>query len=226
MPESLYIADLEHCGGDPVQRILLHLREPYTFRAGQYLQVQAPDGTQIPLSIASAPTRLPELELHYRSTPASPEAQIMDVLLTGSTLTVTRAVGDVRCGAPNQALFIVAGGSGIAQAFSCAEYRHATKAPAPATILWCADQPGDIYQIELLQSYGPVDLHVITDDRRTADNEGMVWLAQHCRNYSQAYVVLAGGPGFVYAATDVLLAAGFKSDQLHADVYAYAPREL
>ena len=110
--------------------------------------------------------------------------------------------------------------------FKLAKSAHATKALAPTTILWCADQPADIYQTELLQSYEPIDLHVITDDRRTADNEGLMWLAQHCPNYSQAYVVLAGGPGFVYTATDILLAAGFRADQLHADVYTYAPREL
>ena len=201
------------------------MREPYTFRAGQYLQVQAPDGTLIPLSIASAPTRLPELELHYRSTPDLPEARVMDVLLTGNTLTITRAAGEVRCGAPNQPLFIAAGGSGAAQAFSCAEYRHATKAAASTTILWCADQPEDIYQTELLRSYARLDLQIVTDDRRTPDNEGMVWLAQHCQNFTNAYVVLAGGPGFVYATTDILLAAGFSPDQLHADAYTYAPRE-
>lgn len=200
------------------------MRDSYTFRAGQYLQIQAPDGTLIPLSIASSPTRLPELELHYRSTPDLHEAQVMDDLLTGSTLTFTRAMGDVRTGAPQQRLFVIAGGSGVAQAFSCAEYRHAAQAAASITILWCADQSQDIYQRELLTSYDNLTLHVKIDERRTPDNEGMSWLVGHCAEYHDAYVVIAGSPGFVYTATDILLGHGFNRNQLHADAYSYAPR--
>lgn len=200
------------------------MRDAYTFRAGQYLQIQAPDGTLIPLSIASSPTRLPELELHYRSTPDLHEAQVMDVLLTGSTLTFTRAMGDVRTGAPQQQLFVVAGGSGVAQAFSCAEYRHSSQATASTTILWCADQTQDIYQRARLASYNNLTLHVKIDERRTPDNEGMSWLADNCADFREAYVVLAGSPGFVYTATDILLRAGFNRNQLHADAYSYAPR--
>lgn len=225
MPEPLYTADILRITGQPVQQIVLRLRDNYSFRAGQYLQVQAPDGMLIPLSIASAPTRLPEIELHYRSDPNMPEAAAMDDLVTGSTLSFTRARGDVRCGAPHQALFIIAGGSGAAQAFSCAEYRAATYATGPTTVLWCADKAQDIYHREILEGYGGVELHIIVDDRRTPDNEGLTWLRDHCEGYKNAYVVLAGGPGFVYTTTDVLLAQGFARDQLHADVYTYAPRE-
>jgi CDP-4-dehydro-6-deoxyglucose reductase len=225
LPESLYTADILQTTGHPVQRIMLRMRDSYTFRAGQYLQIQAPDGTLIPLSIASSPTRLPELELHYRSAPELPEAQIMDTLLTGSTLTFTRAVGDVRCGAPHQRLFVIAGGSGAAQAFSCAEYRHATYARASTIVLWCADQAQDIYNSDLLTSYNDLDLHVKIDDRRTPDNEGLSWLDKHCADYGDSYVVLAGGPGFVYTATDILLGHGYNRNQLHADAYSYAPRE-
>lgn len=224
MPESLYTAQIVRVSGQPVQRILLRLQDHYTFRAGQYLQVQAPDGTLIPLSIASAPTRLPELELHYRSSATAPEARIMDDLITGSTLMLTSAGGDVRSGAPNQPLFVVAGGSGAAQAFSCAEYRNHNAGQAPTTILWCADKPEDIYDDELLRGYANVDLHITTDDQRTPDNEGLVWLTRNCKRYLDAYVILAGGPGFVYAATDILLANGFARGQLHADAYSWAPR--
>ena len=208
-----------------MQRIMLRMRNAYTFRAGQYLQVQAPNGTLIPLSIASSPTRLPELELHYRSAPELAEAQIMDSLLTGSTLTFTRATGDVRSGAPHQRLFVIAGGNGAAQAFGCAEYRHTTSARASTIVLWCADQPQDIYNRDLLESYNDLDLHVKVDARRTPENEGLSWLDKHCSDYRDSYVVLAGGPGFVYTATDILLGHGFNRDQLHADVYSYAPRQ-
>ena len=121
--------------------------------------------------------------------------------------------------------FCVAGGSGAAQAFSCAEYRHATHANTSTVVLWCADQSQDIYNTDLLASYNDLDLHVKIDDRRTPDNEGLSWLDKHCSDYRDSYVVLAGGPGFVYTATDILLGHGFNRNQLHADAYSYAPRQ-
>lgn len=211
--------------GAPVQQLILRLRDAYSFRAGQYLKVQASHDMLVPLSIASSPTRLPELELHYRSTAASAEARAMDELLTGNTLELTHPGGDVRSGAPGQPLFIVAGGSGAAQAFSCAEYRSSIGATAPITVLWCADEPADIYRQDTLRGYANVELHICIDDRRTADNEGLQWLAANCQHHRQAYVILAGGPGFVFAATDVLLQNGFSRNQLHADAFRYAPGE-
>ena len=50
--------------GAPVQRIVLRMPDRFRFRPGQYLEVLHPDGP-VPMSIASAPHRLPELHLHY-----------------------------------------------------------------------------------------------------------------------------------------------------------------
>ena len=117
-------ADILHRSGHPVQRIVVEVPHDYNFEAGQYLCIEA-DGIAVPLSIASAPERLPELELHYRSTPGLREAEAVDELLTGSQLPLSPAQGDVRCGAPREPLLIIAGGSGAAQAFACAEHRAA-----------------------------------------------------------------------------------------------------
>ena len=67
-------------------------------------------------------------------------------------------------------------------------------------------------------------LKVCVDDRRTEENEGLVWLREHAQEYAGYRIILAGSPGFVYAATDVLLAAGITQQAMHADAYAYAPR--
>ncbi len=217
--------------GAPTQVITLAVDAGYQFRAGQYLEVVAPGDVRIPLSIASAPGRLPELELHYRSTPGVPEALAMDNLLGAETLCITPARGDVRAGAPEQDVLIVAGGTGAAQAFSCAEYRSANRGNGKTDIVWCADNSADLYEIERLGGYPGVTLHTIVDDRRTPANEGLVWLRTNASRYAArntptdgAYVLLAGGPAFVYAALDVLLAEGIHQAQCHADVFSYAPR--
>lgn len=176
------------------------------------------------MSIASAPERLPELELHYRPVSGASEADALDILLQGKQLNITPAQGDVGSGEPFEDLFIIAGGSGAAQAFSCAEHRAAINAEGTTVILWCADESQDIYDQDALRAKPNVELHVCIDERRTPENEGMVWLARHAHRFINAYVLIAGSPGFVYTVTDLLEAAGFNKQQLHADAYAYAPR--
>lgn len=205
-----------------MQRITLRIHGKYPFSAGQYLTVQG-ERINIPLSIASAPQRLPELELHYRSTPGAPEAEAMDTLLSGRQLQLSAAQGTVSCGAANRPLLLIAGGSGAAQAFSCAESRsHQTE--ADTTVLWCADHADDLYDTERLAGYVNGQLHVCIDDRRTEENEGLSWLRKHGAEFRQHNVVLCGSPGFVYAVTDLLMARGFDNEALQSDVYAYAPR--
>ncbi len=210
--------------------ITLAVDPGYDFRAGQYLSVVTPEGYDVPLSIASSPTRLPALELHYRSTPDLPEAAALDKALEGEQLRISQAQGDVRAGAPHQRVLIVAGGTGAAQAFSCAEYRHAVRADGNTTIVWCADDADQLYETERLAGFAGVTLHTIVDDRRTAANEGLSWLRENGPAFAPngadegAYVLLAGGPPFVYAALDALLAAGIDQAQCHADVFSYAPR--
>jgi len=210
--------------GAPVQRITLEIIDEYTFLAGQYLQVQGPGKTLVPMSIASAPLRLPELELHYHSTPGVPEAAVMDAMLEGEQLLITEAAGNATAGPTDQSLFIIAGGSGAAQAFSCAEDRSARGASAPTTILWCADSAAEIYGTDELRSFAHVSLHVCIDARRGPENDGLAWLRANAPAHRGARVILAGGPGFVYAATDTLLASGYVQSELCADVYDYAPR--
>ena len=226
MSAKLYSAEIVHISGQPVQRIRLKLNTPYAFEAGQYLQIETPSGALIPMSIASAPALLPELELHFRAIEGNAEAHALSAALRGTHLNLSAAAGDVRSGRPDQPLLVIAGGSGAAQAFSCSAHRSAVQASAPTIVLWCADHADEVYAERELASRPHTQVQVCIDDRRTAENEGLVWLRQHGAKYRDAYVLLAGGPGFVYAATDVLFELGFSQAQLHSDVYAYAPREL
>ncbi|MCR9259880.1 MAG: hypothetical protein NXH95_09170 [Pseudomonadaceae bacterium] len=224
MKNPFIAADIIGISGIPVRRIRLHINQPYAFKSGQHLNIVAPDDSLIPMSIASAPERLPELELHYRPVAGAAEADALDKLLEDKQLNITSALGEVGSGEPDEDLFIIAGGSGAAQAFSCAEHRAAIKARGNTVILWCADTAQDIYGQETLRAMKNVQLHVCIDNRRTPENEGMVWLHNNAAKFINAYVLIAGSPGFVYTVTDLLTAAGFTEQQLHADAYEYAPR--
>jgi CDP-4-dehydro-6-deoxyglucose reductase, E3 len=221
---EVHTARITSCTGTPVQRIVLEMPPAFRFLAGQYLQVIHPDGP-IPLSIASAPWRLPELHLHYRSTPGLAEAARMDELLTkADRLNVSAAAGDVTGLAPP--LLIVAGGTGIAQAMSFVDAFRAADPGGPVTLLWCLDQPEDAYLAnDLTTLQAPwLKVSIVTDADRSADNRGLAWLRAHAPEFIGLPVLLAGGPGFVYAACDALLEAGLEVGQMRSDVFAYAPR--
>jgi len=216
-----------------VQRIVLEMPPSFSFQAGQYLQVLHPDGP-IPLSIASAPWRLPELHLHYRSTPGMVEAVRMDALLAaGEPLTVSAPGGEVILETPLAApLLIAAGGTGIAQAMSFIDAFTIADPGAPVTLLWCVDHPDDFYLADQLDALDAPWLTMvkIADADRSPGNACLAWLRQHIDEFAKdqtrgpSPVVLAGGPGFVYAAYEVLRAGGLGAAEMHSDVFGYAPR--
>lgn len=213
--------------GHPVQRLVLEMPVGFRFRPGQYLEVLHPDGP-IPLSIASAPHRLPELHLHYLSQPDVPEAGRMDELLDGGrTLTIVGPAGDVELpDAPIQPILLVAGGTGVAQAMSFIDAYLAQPPGQPVTLLWCADAETDLYlQDELRTIREPwFQAVLLADARRTPQNRALQWLRRHAPSHRRSMVVLCGGPGFVWAAYDILADAGIAPNRMQSDVFSYAPR--
>lgn len=213
-----------------MQRIVLAMPPQFHFAAGQYLLIEHSDGP-VPLSIASAPRRLPELHLHYRSTPGAAEASRMDALLAGSdTLTVSGPAGDVTLRDPlHGPLLLVAGGTGMAQILCLIDELSGRASPPPATVLWCADNDADLYarsDLERLHWQG-LDVHTLVDASRARDNRGITWLRREGARFAgpDSQVVLAGSPGFVYAACDALTDAGVPPARFRSDVFSYAPRE-
>ena len=210
----------------PVQILTLETRTDFPFEAGQYLEVVHPDGTRIPLSIASPPEQLPLLSLHYRSTPGNPEAERMDELLNGETLCIRGGSGDIRLGRNDaRPLLLVAGGTGISQALSLSWAQSLRHPEAAVELLACADVERDMYFDGLLPDTPSFHFVPITDDRRDHDNRALAWLAANASRWHEGTrIVLSGSPAFVYAATDVLVENDIPEKRLESDVYAWAPR--
>ena len=192
----------------------------YTFAAGQYLSVLHPSGVEVPMSIASAPQRLPVLELHYRATPGDALSQAMDECLELPELTISQAQGNVRCPASDQSLLLIVGGSGASLAFAMSQDRANSNAKGETGVLWCADQSDQIYRQQELAEIADA-LYVEVDDRRTAENEGLVRL-RSLKPFDQ--YVLSGSPEFVWTVVDELQALGLSQQQMQSDIFDYAPR--
>ena len=139
-PSIAHVASITHHESG-VRRIKLALTREFRHRPGQYLNVVHPDGGLIPLSIASAPERLPELELHYRPTPGVIQADLMNDLLAHTAASAQWRIdgphGNVTVeGPPTDTLWLIAGGTGIAQCCAIVEHLNRAAPTKPVTLLW------------------------------------------------------------------------------------------
>ena len=157
MPEvrSRIVSVAHHDSG--VRLIRLALPVPFSFHAGQYLNVVHPDGVRIPMSIASAPERVPELELHYRPLPGVAEAALMNELLdAGTELSIEGPFGDVRVMGPlDEDLLLIAGGSGISQCRAIVEHLRHVDHARDVTLVWSVTQRDHLYADAELRRFAP-----------------------------------------------------------------------
>lgn len=209
----------------PIQRIVLAAPAGFHFSAGQYLEVLHPSGP-IPMSIASSPTRLPELELHYRAMPGIPAAAWMDELLaSGAPLAIRGPGGDVVAPiSPERSLLLIAGGTGITQALSVIE-AVADRARRPRVrLLWCADHTEDFYCRDHLTALADdwLEVDYCADARRGPDNLGLARARAAAQSLPNAWIMIGGSPAFVFAVDDAL--AAVTEAPRHADAFAWAPR--
>ncbi|MCZ6641604.1 MAG: hypothetical protein O7F71_08510 [Gammaproteobacteria bacterium] len=223
------IAHLVSTTNTLVQKLTLRVSTTFHFQAGQYLKIAHPSGELIPLSIATAPYRLPELDLHYQST-AAPEATLMDEMLEASKrgsceFSICGPFGDVVSGSTRlRPLLLIAGGTGAAQAASFIDQLTATPPEHAVTALFCADTIADLYLRTWLDELDApwLDSVFIADARRTPDNRSLAWLETRAETLMDHRIVLSGSPGFVYGAADILTRSGIAKSALESDVFTYS----
>jgi CDP-4-dehydro-6-deoxyglucose reductase, E3 len=208
-----------------VRRVALTLGSPFPFLAGQYLNVVHPGGVRIPMSIASAPDRLPQLELHYRPLPGAPEAALMNELLDGSQdLSIEGPHGDVRFDGPyDDDLLLIAGGSGISQCRAIIEHLRERKQTCRVRLIWSVTQSDQLYCDAELRAFARWLEYVPLVDAPDSENAAIVWL-RTAELPQSGRIVVSGGPGFVHSVADVLRAIGVGCAAIESDVFSYAPR--
>ena len=208
-----------------VSRIHVAIDTPFAHCAGQYLNVVHASGTNIPLSIASAPQRLPELELHYKSTPGVAEARLMDEMLaTADALQIDGPHGEVTVVGPlDTPLSLIAAGTGIAQACAIIEHLREVAQRAPVSLVWSVSNAQQLYcEQQFLTPPGWLRYHPVID-RPGQFNAAVQWLAG-CASAPPGRTIISGSPGFVYAVADQLQRMGVAAQTIESDVFSYAPR--
>lgn len=212
-----------------VKRITLTLERSFRHRPGQYLNVVHPNGADIPFSIASAPERLPELELHYRPTPGVAHTQLMNDLLAraGSAADEWRVDGPhgnvIVEGPTTEALWLFAGGTGIAQCRCIVEHLHRVAQNEPVSLVWSVTDAAQLYCDSELRAFASWLSYRPLVDAPGSPNAAAAWLRE-TDVAIRGRVISSGSPGFVYALDDVIRKIAMAGTSFESDVFSYAPR--
>lgn len=207
------------------------------FKAGQYLELFLPDGRGAYFSIASAPEVTAFIELHIRSMPESDLNQaLLHHLQTQAEIELSMSMGQCHLVAEElaqgQAIYFVAGSTGFAQLKSMIEHLLSRPLNIPMTLFWGGREAGDLYMQDLARSWAVENEHfsfvpVISGfsvEDVAEENSLPHVVANHIDSPANLLVYACGSPGMVYALVDQLESRGVTEKQIHADVFAYAPR--
>lgn len=209
--------------------------EPFSFRAGQYIDIVLADGQRRSFSIANAPHRTDSLELHIRRVPGGlftghvfEHMQVRDILRVEGPLGTFRLREDSA-----RPIIMLGGGTGFAPLKGLIEHAIHLGLERPLALYWGARTPAGLYLNELAQSwqsalpgfrYIPVVSGACPDNgwtgRRGLAHEAV--LADFA-DLSQHEVYACGAPAMIGAARDSFtLERGLPGDAFHADAFTFA----
>lgn len=219
--------------GADVWRVRLRLPagKPLRYNAGQYLLLEREGAEPAAFSIASAPQEGRTLELHILTRDPLTQA-VIDYLQTHRIARIQAPFGDA-CARelPQQPLVLIAAGTGLAQMQSLIESCLAEGFSQPIHLYWGVRHSDDFYQAPHWQRWQAAPnlyLHkVVSDEAQWSGRDGLLHQAvcEDIADLADYRFFVSGSPPMVYATLDALVAAGMPAEQMHADAFAYAPRE-
>jgi CDP-4-dehydro-6-deoxyglucose reductase len=226
------VLDCTPVGGDVFRvRLLAPAGTPPRYHAGQYLLLQRDDGESSAFSIASAPHAGRELELHVLDREASARA-VLEQLRRDGFARVKLPFGEAHLAElPDGPLVLIAAGTGMAQMHSLIEHCRAQDFLHPVHLYWGVRRPEDFYKLPHWADWARtpnLHLHRVVSD--LCGWEGRCGLLHEAvredfGSLDGLHVYASGSPAMIYGTLDALVAAGMDAHQMHADVFAYAPRD-
>lgn len=226
------VESIDELGGDVVRiQLRTPAGKPLRHHAGQYLLLERWDGELSAYSIASAPDSGRTLELHILVRDQNTRALIEHLRLQ-RIARIRVPFGDTCLPRqPDKPLVLVAAGTGLAQMQSIIQFCLNEGVTTPIHLYWGVRHSQDFYQApwwEHWQAQPNLYLHrIVSDQPEWSGRQGMLPQAV-CEDLSELAdyeFYVSGSPPMVYATLDTFVAAGMPAEQMHADVFAYAPRE-
>lgn len=241
--QSFQVLDLQLLSED-VYQVILQCNQGYVpdYKAGQYLEILLADGEACAFSIASEPvSQQKALELHIQKLPGRANSIKLFNELERGWVSVRMPKG--RCFlredmmvVPDKQFLFIAAGTGFAQMKSMIEFSLAQSGSKAGSrdiyFYWGARSPEGFYMPNLPVHWSSSRFHyhpVVSDaldDGGWKGRQGLLFEAviDDKDFFTDSEIFISGSPQMVYATFDALVAQKFKAENIHSDVFEYAPR--
>src|SRR5258706_3732867 len=211
---------------------ILQLRLPAgvraKFGAGQYLQVELPDGTRRNYSMANAPHESDSVQLHVRHVPGGRFSEgVLGRIAKGDRLRIELPFGEftLREGSEKPAV-LLATGTGFAPVKSIIEDAIKRRLERPLHLYWGARRAEDLYLAALVQKWhetGRVKfVPVLSEaDQAWPGRRGFVHEAvlEDFGSLAGYDVYACGKPSMTSAARDTFVKTGLAEDDFFSDAF-------
>ncbi|WP_108126395.1 hypothetical protein [Saccharospirillum mangrovi] len=224
--------DLKALSGD-VWQVQLKPLTPYSFEAGQYLQLHIPGFNDLYYTIASAPQN-PCLELHIQTGTDQADALIAH-LKHAESVQLSDPGGDTRLSqlpVETGPLLLIASGTGFSQIKAIVDDLLAQHSTRPLYLYWSGHRLSQLYMLERAEHWADqyANVHtsaLIFEQSHWDDKHQMLVNAIHGDHddLDQCQAICCGSPAMVYTLLDALCEQGFRTDAMLSDVFQFAPRE-
>ena len=206
------------------------------FFAGQYLQIITPE-KKFPFSIASAPIKQKQIELHIKPTPESKDSEVIESIINSSeVLEIEAPLGNCYIKEPpTRPLILLAASTGITQMKSIIEFLEPHGFEQETFLYWGVITPYDLYLDDLCSAWDEKysNFHyipVVSEPNKSPNWQGRIGLVgeaalQDFNDLSNTNVYVSGSTGMVYATLDSFIDQGMPEENMFSDVFSFAPRE-
>lgn len=231
---SCQVTDVTALSPD-VFRVMLRLPagRKVQWYAGQYLELLVPEAGDSAFSIACAPGGR-DIELHVRTFADNGSSlAVMDALRTEPTVRV-RLPGGKRflATSPDRPLTFICGSTGFAPVKAMMEFLRENGFCLPVHLYWGARHREDLYLESLVREWDRdmpnLELVLTLSDAAEAGYfHGLVHQAvlRDLPATGDSMFYVGGSPPMAWAVFDALVANGVKPEDIHSDVFDYAPRD-
>lgn len=216
---------------DEIVRIQLHCREPFAYRAGQFMHLQREDGLVRSYSLASVPGTPGDgaLEIHVRRLPNGKMTQwIHDTLAVGDPVKLSGPAGNCfyLADRPDQPILLICTGSGLAPLWGITHDALANNHTGPISLYHGSWTRGGLYLVDemrqLEQSHNNFRYFPCVDDLEGCDS-GDVHLGRADQKAFSDHRSLGGYRVFICGHPEMVAGAKKKAFLLGAsmkDIFA------
>ncbi len=205
------------------------------FKAGQYLQVELPDGSRRSYSMANPPHESDTLQLHIRHVAGGQFTQIVPTLQPGALLQVELPFGNFELKEESAApMLCVVGGTGFAPVKSLLDDMVRKGVKRPVTLVWGGRNRGGLYLMPAVERWNKLmpgftfiaALENADDAQALGGFHGRVddAVRAHCPSLAGHEVYCCGAPAMVAAVKKACVdERGLDPRHFFSDVFVPGP---